>query len=32
VIFGPDDDLSERVIFPVTAAQANGMTGRHSAF
>jgi len=25
VIFGPDDDLSERVIFPVTAAQANGI-------
>ena len=25
VIFGPDDDLSERVIFPVTTAQANGI-------
>ena len=25
VTFGPDDDLSERVIFPVTAAQANGI-------
>ena len=25
VIFRPDDDLSERVIFPVTDAQANGI-------
>lgn len=25
VIFGPDNDLSERVIFPVTDAQANGI-------
>jgi predicted GH43/DUF377 family glycosyl hydrolase len=25
VIFGPDEDLSERVIFPVTDAQANGI-------
>jgi len=25
VIFQPDDDLSERVIFPVTDAQANGI-------
>ena len=25
VIFGPDEDLSERVIFPITDAQANGI-------
>jgi predicted GH43/DUF377 family glycosyl hydrolase len=25
VMFRPEDDLSERVIFPVTAAQANGI-------
>jgi predicted GH43/DUF377 family glycosyl hydrolase len=25
VVFRPDDDLSERVIFPVTDAQANGI-------
>ncbi len=25
VIFGPEEDLSERVIFPVTDAQANGI-------
>ena len=25
VIFGPDDELSERVIFPVTSAQSNGI-------
>ena len=25
VIFRPDDDLSERVIFPITDAQANGI-------
>ena len=25
VLFWPDDDLSERVIFPVTDAQANGI-------
>ena len=25
VTFGPEDDLSERVIFPVTDAQANGI-------
>ena len=25
VIFGPDEDLSERVIFPITEAQANGI-------
>ena len=25
VVFGPDEELSERVIFPVTEAQANGI-------
>ena len=25
VVFGPDNDLSERVIFPVTDAQSNGI-------
>ena len=25
MIFRPDDDLSERVIFPITDAQANGI-------
>lgn len=25
VIFGPDEELSERVIFPITAAQSNGI-------
>ena len=25
VIFGPDEELSERVIFPITYAQANGI-------
>ena len=25
VIFKPDEDISERVIFPVTASQSNGI-------
>jgi predicted GH43/DUF377 family glycosyl hydrolase len=25
VVFGPDEELSERVIFPVTASQSNGI-------
>ena len=25
VIFGPDEELSERVIFPITDSQSNGI-------